>query len=85
MTAISEWLSAGKLLVMTTQVPNEGSDMVIYNVGSRLKEKFDVLEAYDMTPEATVTKLMWLLGTYHTYNEIKEGFYKKINNDIMSA
>lgn len=85
MKAISEWTNAGKLLVMTTQVPNEGSDMVIYNVGSRIKEKFDLLEAYDMTPEATVTKLMWLMGTYQTFEEIKKGFYTKINNDIMAA
>lgn len=85
MEAIAEWIGAGKLLVMTTQVPNEGSDMVIYNVGSRIKEKFDLLEAYDMTPEATVTKLMWLLGNYTGFDHIKAGFYKKINYDIMTV
>lgn len=83
MDAIAEWTGSGKLLVMTTQVPNEGSDMVIYNVGSRIKERFDLLEAYDMTPEATVTKLMWLMGTYTKFKDIKTGFYKKINHDIM--
>lgn len=83
MKAIEDWVGAGKLLVMTTQVPNEGSDMIIYNVGSRIKERFDLLEAYDMTPEATVTKLMWLLGTYSDYESIKKGFYTQINSDIM--
>ena len=28
---------AGKLIVMTTQVPNEGSDLTVYHVGGRLK------------------------------------------------
>ena len=78
-----DWVDDGKILVMTTQVPNEGSDMVIYNVGSRIKEKFDLLEAYDMTPEATVTKLMWLLGEKRSYEQIKSLFYKQINHDML--
>ncbi|MBB5264924.1 L-asparaginase [Catenibacillus scindens] len=85
MKALEEWTGSKKLLVMTTQVPNEGSDMVIYNVGSRVKRRFDLLEAYDMTPEATVTKLMWLLGTYSDDNEIKKGFYTRINHDLMTV
>ncbi len=84
MKAIEEWINAGKILVMTTQVPTEGSDMVIYNVGSRIKEKFDLLEAFDMTPEATVTKLMWLLGEKKDFGQIKELFYKQINHDMLS-
>lgn len=85
MQAIEEWIGAGKILVMTTQVPTEGSDMVIYNVGSRIKERFDLLEAYDMTPEATVTKLMWLLGKTKDFNEIRRLFYKQINHDMIGA
>lgn len=84
MLAIQEWIRAGKILVMTTQVPTEGSDMVIYNVGSRIKERFDLLEAFDMTPEATVTKLMWLLGEYKDFTQIKQLFYKQINHDMLS-
>ena len=80
---LTDWVNAGKILVMTTQVPNEGSDMVIYSVGSRIKEKLNLLEAYDMTPEATVTKLMWLLGEKRCYEEIKKLFYKQINHDIL--
>lgn len=83
MEVLHDWLSDGKILVMTTQVPNEGSDMVIYNVGSRAKEKFDLLEAYDMTPEATVTKLMWLLGENRSYEQIKQLFYKQVNHDML--
>ena len=52
----------GKLVVMTTQVPNEGSDLTVYHVGGHLKSTLRLLEAYDMTTEAAVTKLMWALG-----------------------
>ena len=83
MKAIEDWTAAGKLLVMTTQVPHEGSDMVIYNVGSRIKERFELLEAYDMTPEATVTKLMWLLSVSRDFDTIKTLFYKPVNHDIL--
>ncbi len=83
MKAIEDWTAAGKLLVMTTQVPHEGSDMVIYNVGSRIKERFELLEAYDMMPEATVTKLMWLLSVSRDFDTIKTLFYKPVNHDIL--
>jgi L-asparaginase len=55
MDALGVWAEAGGLLIMTTQVPHEGSDMGLYKVGMRVKERFDLIEAYDMTLEATVT------------------------------
>ena len=36
--------------------------MEVYQVGKVIKEKFPVLESYDMTLEASVTKMMWVLG-----------------------
>ena len=52
----------GKTVIMTTQVTNEGSDMSVYEVGRSIKQEFGLLEAYDMTLEAVVTKIMWILG-----------------------
>lgn len=83
MTAVEDWVESGKLLVMTTQVPHEGSDMSIYKVGIRVKEKYDVLEAYDMTLEATVTKLMWVLAQSREQERIKELLYTPVNHDIL--
>ena len=82
---MEKWISKGKLVVMATQVANEGSNMEIYEVGQRIKEDFHLMEAYDMTLEATITKLMYLLGTCGgNYTAICDGFYKTVNYDILS-
>ncbi len=38
--AIDDWLKTGKTLVMATQVPHEGSDMAVYEVGYSVKQRF---------------------------------------------
>ncbi len=80
---IDKYTALGKVIIMTTQVPNEGSDIAIYQVGHHLKQNEKVLEAYDMTTEAVVTKLMWILAYTKDIKEIKELFYKTISNDIL--
>jgi len=72
-----------KILIMTTQVTYEGSDVGVYEVGKRIRERFRFLEAYDMTLEAVLTKIMWILGIGGlSFEEIEALFYKKINFDI---
>ena len=71
------------LTVMTTQVTNEGSNMSVYEVGKQIKQEFGLLEAYDMTLEAAVTKLMWILGQTKAPEEIRRLFYQTINRDIL--
>lgn len=82
-SAIERWVSAGKVVVMTTQVTNEGSNMSIYEVGNTIKREFGLLEAYDMTLEATVTKLMWILGQTRDIKEIHRLFYQTVNRDML--
>ena len=60
--AVRDWCGAGHLAVFTTQVPHEGSDLAVYEVGRAAKALPGVLEAHDMTPEATAVKLMWVLA-----------------------
>lgn len=81
--AIEKWISLGKTVVMTTQVTNEGSNMSVYEVGHSIKKEFGLLEAYDMTLEATVTKLMWILGQTEDQKKIREMFYQTVNRDIL--
>ncbi len=72
-----------KILIMTTQVTYEGSDVGVYEVGQRIQERFRFLEAYDMTLEAVLTKIMWILGIEGlSFEEVEALFYKKIHFDI---
>lgn len=75
----------GKLIVMTTQVQNEGSDLAVYGTGRALSEDPLILEAYDMTTEAAVTKLMWLLPRAKSQVEAARLFYTPVSNDILTA
>ena len=74
---------AGRFLVMTTQVQNEGSDLSVYEVGHRLKSNPRVLEAYDMTSEAALAKIMWILGRTKDADEVARLFYTPVAHDIL--
>lgn len=80
---MNHWISEGKIVVIATQVVNEGSNMEVYEVGLKVKKDFNLIEAYDMTLEAVVTKLMYLMKKYgKDYQAIRSGFYQPINFDI---
>ena len=81
--ALGEWLSDGKTIVMMTQVPYEGSDMSVYQVGQQVKERFQVLEAYNMTLEAAATKLMWALGQTRDPEQVRELFCRPVQFDVI--
>ena len=68
-------------LVITTQCLLEGGDLTLYEVGQKAM-KNPVIPAYDMTTEAAVTKLMWVLGQETDFNEIKKMFLSPVNNDL---
>ena len=81
--AVGRWVRSGKPLIMTTQVTYEGSDMSVYEVGHHIKSKYGVIEAYDMTLEAVVTKTMWLLGQSQDRNLFRNRFHTPIQHDIL--
>ena len=81
--AVGRWTALGKTVVMTTQVTNEGSNMSVYEVGKNIKQEFGLLESYDMTLEATVTKIMWILCQTKEPEEIRRLFYRTVNRDIL--
>ena len=82
-TAIHNWISAGKIVVMATQVPNEGSDMSVYEVGHAVKNIYDIPESYDMTLEAVIAKTMWILGQTKDRKEFRQLFYTAVNHDLL--
>ena len=68
---------------MTTQVPNDGSDLTLYKVGHKLVNEPNVLEARDMTSEAALAKLMWILGRTKNLSEARKLFYTPIGHDLI--
>lgn len=78
-----DWCGAGHLAVFTTQVPHEGSDLAVYEVGRAAKALPGVLEAHDMTPEATAVKLMWVLGQTTDRAEAEKLFLTPVQWDIL--
>lgn len=79
--AIFGWVNAGKTIAVTTQVPEEGCDLEVYKVGKKYSEHPGILQAGDMTTEALVAKIMWILGQTSEQEEIRSLFYKTINHD----
>ena len=83
--AVRQAAAQGKVVVMTTQVQNEGSDLGVYQVGHLLKDVPGVLEAYDMTTEAVLAKLMWALGRTRRAEEVRKLFYTPVAFDLLGA
>lgn len=81
--ALEKLIAQVKTVIMATQVPQEGSDLSVYQVGHVLKEHYQVLESYDMTLESTVTKLMWALGEASTPEEVRRLFCTTVNYDLL--
>ena len=81
--AVKDGLREGKIIVLATQVTHEGSDMSIYEVGKVLRDSVHLIEAYDMTLEATVAKTMWALPLSRDYEEFRTLFCRTVNHDML--
>ena len=80
---LDKLIRQGKTVIMATQVPQEGSDLSVYQVGKHVKDRYHLLETYDMTLESTVTKLMWILPQTRDLAQIKRLFYTPIACDLL--
>lgn len=79
--AIFDWVDSGRTIVMTTQVPEEGLDLGVYEVGRAYAEHPGILKGDDMTTEALVAKTMWALGQSRDPQTVRELFYRPVNFD----
>lgn len=73
----------GKIIVLSTSVPHEGSDVEVYQVGNEIKGELKVLENYNMTQEATVAKMMWITAITKDPAEVEKLFYTPISYDVI--
>lgn len=79
---IKRAIEKGVAIVVTSQC-EYGYTEDIYPSG-RLLKKMGAVLAYDMTVEAALVKLMWVLGNAHTPREIKDLMYTLIANEFSS-
>lgn len=79
--AIFDWVDSGRTIVMTTQVPEEGLDLGVYEVGRAYANHPGILKGGDMTIEALVAKTMWVLGQTRDTASMRELFYRTVNHD----
>ena len=73
---LDKLISGGMAVVVGTQCRYEGTKMDVYETGKGTLA-IGAMEAHDMTAEAALTKLMWILGITDNLSEIRD--YYSIN------
>jgi len=68
-------------IVLTTQCIYDGVKINTYYSGA-MAEKMDVISAYDMTKEATLTKFMWALSHSTDLASVKKIMHTNLCNEI---
>lgn len=76
--------ACGVKVIIKTQVAHEGSDMEVYRVGFTIKQRFNLLEAYDMTTEAAFAKTMWALANSEHDADFRTLFTTAVGADSVN-
>lgn len=79
--ALSDAVKRGVIIVNVTQCLGGSCEMGIYETGNRLS-RAGVIGSGDMTTEATIVKLMFLLAKYKNPEDVKVRMLKSIAGEI---
>ncbi len=80
---VKELTLEGKIIVFSTSVPHEGSNIEVYQVGNEIKANLNILESYNMTTESLVCKLMWITSITKDRAQVENMFYTPIAHDVV--
>jgi len=72
---------AGMTVVVCSQCLYERSDFSLYQAGQKALEQ-GVIQGYDMTTEAAVTKLMWALGQTEDPRQVRDWFSHSLAGEV---
>lgn len=79
---LQHMVQRGITVVVCSQCLYERSDFSIYQAGQKALEH-GVLQGFDMTSEAAVTKLMWVLGTSTDPDKVRELFCQSYFGEVV--
>ncbi|MDO4758595.1 MAG: type I asparaginase [Rikenellaceae bacterium] len=78
---LEEAIARGLIVLNITQCKGGGVAMELYETGLRLQQ-IGVTSGYDMTIEAAVTKLMYLLGSKADASEVKQALEVSLRGEL---
>lgn len=81
---IEDLIKEGVPIIMTTQCIYDGVNLETYEVGV-MANRIGVVSAFDMTPDAAYTKLIWILGFTRNYDEIIRAFQTNYCGEIVGV